>query len=186
MLPRFARADLTSAYLHRSALSGADFTGAIVTGASFFDTTAGGFTADQLYSTASYHDRNLKGVYLRGNDLTGWDLSNQDLTNASFRDTTMTDVNLTGASIGGTTLPEATLRGFTAEQLYSTASYQNRNLAGIPAPRGWLNDPPRGIIDQHELDQVLFGATHWTFPRPAPSPSLMDSCSRGWELRSSF
>ena len=58
----------------------------MVTGASFGDYLghSSGFTKEQLYSTASYQQRNLRGIGLRGNDLTGWDFSGQDLTGADF------------------------------------------------------------------------------------------------------
>ena len=47
-------------------------------------TTRSGFTREQLYSTASYQQRNLRGIGLSFNDLTGWDFSGQDLTGADF------------------------------------------------------------------------------------------------------
>jgi uncharacterized protein YjbI with pentapeptide repeats len=53
-------------------LTDADFTGADVRGARFSDTTSRGFTAAQLYLTASYQARDLTGIGLAGNDLSGW------------------------------------------------------------------------------------------------------------------
>ena len=50
---------LTSA---NATLTGADFTGAEVRGASFYSTTDSGFTAAQLYSTASYQAGDLTGI----------------------------------------------------------------------------------------------------------------------------
>jgi uncharacterized protein YjbI with pentapeptide repeats len=58
--------------------------GVIVTGASFLCTASGGITKEQLYSTASYQQKNLHGTNFYYNDLSGWDLSGQNLTNAGF------------------------------------------------------------------------------------------------------
>jgi uncharacterized protein YjbI with pentapeptide repeats len=131
-------------------LTNANLSGAVVTGAQFDGNTSFGFTKEQLYSTASYQQRNLGGIRLRYNDLTGWDFSGQDLTGASFSSTltnanfagshlygadfnssTLTNANLAGTIVALARFSGATSRGFTKEQLYSTASYQQRNLLGI-------------------------------------------------------
>ena len=112
-------------------LTNANLTGAMVTGASFESTTSRGFTPQQLYSTQSYLDKNLQGIGLAYNDLTGWDLSRQDLTSADLRFSTLTGTDLTGASVIRTDFSGTTSVGFTKEQLYSTASYQEGNLQGI-------------------------------------------------------
>ena len=88
----------------------------------------GGFTKEQLYSTASYQQKNLRGIGLSGNDLTGWDFSGQDLTGADLGGSTLTNANLAGAMVTGASFVSTTRQGFTKEQLYSTASYQQRNL----------------------------------------------------------
>ena len=82
-------------------LTNANLAGAVVTGAGFHATTSNGFTKEQLYSTASYQQRNLRGIGLSGNDLTGWDFSGQDLTGADFRSSTLTNANLAGAMVTG-------------------------------------------------------------------------------------
>ena len=61
---KFTQANLVDAFLFEARLGGADFSGAVVTGASFDNTTVGGFTKEQLYSTASYQTKNLTGVEL--------------------------------------------------------------------------------------------------------------------------
>jgi uncharacterized protein YjbI with pentapeptide repeats len=99
-------ANLTGTDLNSDTLSNADLTNAIVQGANFG--YANGFTAAQLYSTASYAGGNLAGIVLDGDDLTGWNFSGQTITNASFVDTSLTTA-----------------------QLYSTASYKAGNLTGI-------------------------------------------------------
>jgi uncharacterized protein YjbI with pentapeptide repeats len=60
-------------------LTSANFTGAVITDAAFY-----GATKEQLYSTASYRQKNLQGIRLDGPSRGGWDFSGQDLTRASF------------------------------------------------------------------------------------------------------
>jgi uncharacterized protein YjbI with pentapeptide repeats len=140
-----SQANLTNAWLSSSTLAGADLTDAVVVGASFTGTTSRGFTKEQLYSTASYQNRDLAGIGLGGNDLTGWNFAGQNLTNAWFTavggcdqsgscayyPSTLTNADLTDATVAAASFVDATSSGFTQEQLYSTASYQNRDLAGI-------------------------------------------------------
>jgi uncharacterized protein YjbI with pentapeptide repeats len=124
----FAGKDLSDVSLAISLLAGADFAGAIVKGAIFTRPADGGFTADQLYSTASYQQGDLRGVYLGANDLTGWDFAGKDLSGASFREETLTGADFTDAVVKGADFEQST--GFTAEQLYSTASYKQGDLSG--------------------------------------------------------
>jgi uncharacterized protein YjbI with pentapeptide repeats len=69
-----------------------------------------GFTPEQLYSTASYQQRNLKSVILSGSDFSGWDFSGQDLSGADFwgvetaSPSNLTDASLSGAILRGTSL----------------------------------------------------------------------------------
>ena len=86
-------ANLTNAWLEHATLANANLAGAMVTGAGFFDTTWQGFTKEQLYSTASYQQRNLRGIGLVYNDLRGWDFSGQNLTGADFYHSTLTNAN---------------------------------------------------------------------------------------------
>ncbi len=65
-------------------LTGADFTNADVRGAGFDQATYNGFTASQLYSTASYQNHDLTGISFGGSDLSGWNFAGQNLTNSSF------------------------------------------------------------------------------------------------------
>jgi uncharacterized protein YjbI with pentapeptide repeats len=145
----FSGQDLTRADFSSSTLTNANLAGAMVTGAGFSNTTSRGFTKEQLYSTVSYQQRNLRGIGLGYNDLTGWDFSGQDLapayfgystlTNANLSETnlagadffvsTLTNANLTGAMVTGASFAGVT--GFTKEQLYSTANYQQKDLRGI-------------------------------------------------------
>lgn len=120
-------------------LSGVDFTGADVRGAILQSTVNEGFTAGQLYSTASYQQKDLTGIDLSFNNLSGWDLSGQNLTNAILYTNGHTNQNLAGTNFTDAIITGASLRsmistnvgGMTAEQLYSTASYKNRDLSGV-------------------------------------------------------
>ena len=135
-------ANLTNAYLDRSTLTQADLSGAVVTGASF--SGAIGFTSEQLYSTFNYKTKDLREVRLGGSpkfpfglDISGWDLSGQDLTGAWFGGSDLTDTRFAGAVVTSARFPFTTGifdKGLSKEQLYSTVSYERRNLRGI-----WLN-----------------------------------------------
>jgi uncharacterized protein YjbI with pentapeptide repeats len=95
----FILANLTGAHFESSTLNHAQFGGALVTGAAFHQTTSRGFTSRQLYSTASYHQKNLQGIGLSSNNLSGWDFRGQDLTNARLESSVLTNANLAGANL---------------------------------------------------------------------------------------
>jgi uncharacterized protein YjbI with pentapeptide repeats len=117
--------DLTGARLDE--LVEADLTDAVVAGAHL------NFTKSQLYSTASYKSKNLRGIRFGVNDLTGWDFKGQDLTNVSFSYLTLTHADFTDAIIAGAgfsySFPAGT--GLTVQQLYSTASYHQKSLQRV-------------------------------------------------------
>jgi uncharacterized protein YjbI with pentapeptide repeats len=128
----FTGARLTGARIQTS-VAGANFTGATINGVSFFNfygTAAIGLTATQLYSTSSYINRDLTGVAFGDSDLTGFNFSNQNLTNADLTKTTIQNADFTGAVIQGAAFFGG-VKGITASQLYSTASYASHNLSGI-------------------------------------------------------
>jgi len=147
----FANSDLTHASFGNSTLTDAIFTGAVIRGIALGDATARGFTKEQLYSTLSYADKDLGDIGLRGSNLAGWDLSMQnlsaarftgsDLTGASLRQANLAKADMNRATLAGCDMSDAivteamldsvTSRGFTKEQLYSTASYKNKYLVGI-------------------------------------------------------
>jgi uncharacterized protein YjbI with pentapeptide repeats len=93
--------ELGNANLNQAKLANASLTGAIVAGADFGETTAHGFTKDQLYSTASYdyQAHNLSGVNLSANDLSGWNFATQDLTHANLSGSTLISARLSGADL---------------------------------------------------------------------------------------
>ncbi len=80
---------------------------------------------EQIHSTRSYREKNLRGVGLELN-LRGWDLSGFDLTGASLLVDASPETNIAGALIS-----RASLRSVTPAQVYSTASYQQRDLSGV-------------------------------------------------------
>jgi uncharacterized protein YjbI with pentapeptide repeats len=133
-------ATLTGANLAAANLTNAGFYTCEVTRADFYDTTTRGFTKEQLYSTANYQAKSLSGIGLGANNLTGWDFSGQDLTDAFFAFSTMTAAKLAGAIVTGASFGNTTSHGFTKEQLYSTASYQQSNLRGIELGGNDLTD----------------------------------------------
>jgi uncharacterized protein YjbI with pentapeptide repeats len=132
--------DLTDAFLYEAQLDSTNLAGTVVVGTSFGNTTALGFSDQQLYSTQSYADKDLRGIGLEANDLTGWNFADQDLENATFTASTMTDVTLTGAVVSGVSFGNTTSRGFTVQQLYSTSSYLDKNLRAIGLQQNDLTD----------------------------------------------
>ena len=124
-----ANAQFDNGNLEGSDLTEANLSEANITGTNLRGTT--GFTAEQLYSTASYQQQELANVAFDGNDLSGWNLTGQILTGTSFVGAGLEGTDFTAASIGGAKFAEATSMGFTAEQLYSTNSYRQANLAGV-------------------------------------------------------
>lgn len=168
---------LTNANLSDSRLSEAIINGAIISGANFSDTTSKGFKKEQLYSTASYQSGNMQKINLRHNDLTDWNLAAQNLSesnlsyatltnadfhgtnleNASFASSTITNANFSNATILGASFAGATTKGFTKEQLYSTASYQSRNLFDIDL----FNNDLTGwnLANQNLMDASFYNST---------------------------
>jgi uncharacterized protein YjbI with pentapeptide repeats len=98
-----------------------------------------GISLPQLYSTANYKAGDLTGASFSGNELSGANFAGQNLTNASFYAAIMTEADFTNAEIRGADLRKANHcgvgcsvgTGVTSTQLYSTASYQNRDLSGV-------------------------------------------------------
>ena len=148
--------DLTSAVF--GSVSGAELTGAVITGAGFgipgpksmaLDrcsseaSEAVALVPEQLYSTRSYQEKDLRGIRLHCSDLSSWDLHEQNLTAAFLRGNlshaNFSGANLTGASLLGNlaaanltdaTIVHARLQNLSPEQLYSTRSHRMMDLRG--------------------------------------------------------
>ncbi|MGD9634150.1 MAG: pentapeptide repeat-containing protein [Pirellulales bacterium] len=156
----FTRSTLSGANFLGATLSGAEFTDAdvsqanlslyhepisfIVAGAAndqrsrFYLTYGTGVTLSQLYSTASYRARALRGIGLSLNELDGGNFAAQDLTNADFVGATLLDANFAGAVVTGAQFSRYRSdvlglagTGISLEQIYSTTSYGKRDLHGI-------------------------------------------------------
>ena len=133
----FYKANLTDANFDATILDNVDFTDAIIKGAKFLNVVtqyyrSGQITSEQLYSTASYKNKDLRGVGFLYYDLTGYDFSGQDLTGANFMSAILSNVNFSNAKIDGAYFSQPTsFGGLAKEQLYSTISYKNKNLSGI-------------------------------------------------------
>src|SRR5262245_17699837 len=125
----FIGADLHQTSLGSSTLNLADFSGANLAGGSLYQSSAIGatFIGAQL-SNATFSYARLDGA----------DFTNANLTNARLDSATVNGATLTGATINGVWFVNS---GLTAQQLYSTASYQAHNLRGVaiaePDLSGW-------------------------------------------------
>ncbi|MEX2185625.1 MAG: pentapeptide repeat-containing protein [Pirellulales bacterium] len=104
----FEAANLTNAVLW-AIVTNVNFSDAIVVGTNLNSPMLRSFTKEQLYSTASYQQRDLHGINLASGEFTGWDFSRQNLANASFFSATLTDVDLANANLEETSFGEATL-----------------------------------------------------------------------------
>jgi uncharacterized protein YjbI with pentapeptide repeats len=96
-----------------------------------------------------FRDQNLTSANFSNSTLTSVDFTGADLTSAHFSSSTLTSVNFAGADLTDAILYALTLTdvnfagaeitgagffgpaGFTMEQLYSTASYQRRDLQRV-------------------------------------------------------
>jgi uncharacterized protein YjbI with pentapeptide repeats len=119
----FRGADLTNAVLLSVTLTDADFTNATIKGAHFSRTTDKGFAKEQLYSTASYTNKDLGGMYLEYDTLSAWDLHSQNLVGASFEGATLIGTNLAGANL--------TNARFNSQANLTNANLTGANLTGV-------------------------------------------------------
>ena len=131
----FTNATLEEATLRKADLSKAVFDSAFIRGV---DLWGANLSQEQLYSTASYRSRDLRGIEV-SSSMRNWDLAGQDLSNADLWSSFLGGADLTGAIINGTALPgrispsgtEFNDQKVSEEQLYSTASYQVKNLQRV-------------------------------------------------------
>ena len=141
----FTRANLTSANLESATLTNVDFTDAVIARTRFYSSN---LTLSQLYSTTSYKEKNLSMVSFAELDLSNGDFSDANLTATDLWRATLTNVdftraNLTAADLGSATLTDVDFTdavivkadfrnsGLTLSQLYSTASYKEKNLSEV-------------------------------------------------------
>jgi len=155
----FVDANLTGATLAHATLAGADFSHASIINSRLNGTTAGGFTDQQLYQTASYQQGNLGSIELSSNDLTGWDFTNQRMENARFFGAQFTNAVFSNAVVTAADFSQSNL---SHAQLSDTLSYKNRQLDDLLLERmdisGWdLSD--QSLARTRITDANLSGAT---------------------------
>lgn len=126
-----SQANLDRVNLYRCTVTNAVLDGATISEAILDYATQYGLTKEQLYSTGSYRAGNLRGIQLGSNNFSRWDFVGQDLTESDLSFCTLGSTDFAGAVVKGTALDNTTSRGFTKEQLYSTASYRAGDLTGI-------------------------------------------------------
>lgn len=144
----FSFSNLSGVMFDKAVLRGVNFTGTNLTGVDFKGSTFSdmifndaiiryadfsqtNFNAEQLYTTKSYKDKDLRGIGLKDRVLTGSDFSGQNLTDAVFSGATLLETDFTGAIIQGADFSSTTSRGLTALRFYSTKSYQDKDLRGV-------------------------------------------------------
>lgn len=109
---KFDQVNLTDATLASANISGADFTFANITNADLTNARIdfarfsylSGLTQAQLYSTASYQNRDLEGVFLLVRSVAGWDFSRQNISGARLCgdvDLDASGTNFAGANLSG-------------------------------------------------------------------------------------
>jgi uncharacterized protein YjbI with pentapeptide repeats len=147
-------ADCDYAEFSGANLTGANFSGATILSAHLNSVTDLGFTAQQLYSTASYQNGNLYAIQLSGNNLSGWnfagqnlsgfaDLSASNMTNANFHNANLyyaglssgnlTNADLSGANLICTEFQDADLTG--ANLAGATISATRFGHSNLSAPQ---------------------------------------------------
>ena len=168
----FSGQNLTNAYFHLADLMGVDFTNSIITGA--YIGHSDNFVKEQLYSTASYKNKDLTGVQFDDLKMNGWNFAGQNLTNVSFSGTSLSNADFTDSIITGASLYFATDRGFKKEQFYSTLSYKNKDLTGVDLGdndlAGWdlsgqnltnVSFYASDLTDTNLTDSIITGASFW-------------------------
>jgi hypothetical protein len=141
----FRGQNLRDADFTQAALQNADFTDAWVQGADF----GRELWAEQLYSTASYRDKDLSGVGLSSNSMIGWNLVGFRLTGAEFERANLTDANLAGADL--------------RQARFWNANLSRANLEGSDLRGAWLDARDMKTADLSHAD--LRGALSFVPPR---------------------
>jgi uncharacterized protein YjbI with pentapeptide repeats len=127
----FSGQDLTAAIFGGAKLSETVFSDALISGADFQATTGQGLRQDQLWSTASYLAKDLRGIGLSDNTLRDWNFSGLDLTAAKFVNSKLDRANFTGANLTSADLNAATLNGVNLSKLNLTSA--NLKAAALTA-----------------------------------------------------
>ena len=168
----FSEQNLSGTRFNLADLTGVDFTNSIITSA--YIGYSDNFTKEQLYSTASYKNKDLTGVQFDDLKMNGWNFAGQNLTNVSFSGTSLSNADFTDSIITGASLYFATDRGFKKEQFYSTLSYKNKDLTGVDLGdndlAGWdlsgqnltnVSFYASDLTDTNLTDSIITGASFW-------------------------
>lgn len=168
----FSGQNLSGTRFNLADLTGVDFTNSIITSA--YIGYSDNFVKEQLYSTASYKNKDLTGVQFDDLKLNGCNFAGQNLTNASFSGTSLSNADFTDSIITGASLYFATDRGFKKEQFYSTLSYKNKDLTGVDLGdndlAGWdlsgqnltgVSFYASDLTDTNLTDSIITGASFW-------------------------
>jgi uncharacterized protein YjbI with pentapeptide repeats len=121
--------NITGINLYGNNLTGWDLNDQMIQNVEFRETN--GLTSGHIYSTASYKTGDLRGVKFESLDVSNWDYANQNLEGASFNFSDITNTNFSGANVRDASFHAHNFDSLTQSQLYSTASYQEKDLAGI-------------------------------------------------------
>ena len=168
----FTNANLNYVSFVDALLDDADFTNSIITNTNMGKVVVRGFTKEQLYSTASYKNRDLTGIILANNNLKDWNFSGQNLSGTRFNLADLTGVDFTNSIITSAYIGYSD--NFTKEQLYSTASYKNKDLTGVQFDdlkmNGWnfagqnltnVSFSGTSLSNADFTDSIITGASFW-------------------------
>lgn len=175
----FYGANLTNATFNPSffddikyfSLENADFTDAIIKGAYFFGFSdfqqiedfpysekKASLTLEQLYSTASYKNKDLGGdrnyTIFMGQYFSNVNFEGFNLKNIDFRYCDFTNANFNNAIINGAMFLGCKI---TAEQLYSTISYKNKDLSNVYLTRHYEDYSTLDLSQQSLSNSTLDG-----------------------------
>lgn len=179
----FRGANLTDAVFDGATLAGAQLSRAVVEGASFAETISNGLTADQLYSTSSYQQGELRGVGLARNDLRGWNFAGQNLSGANLQDTDFSSMleveagqirfvrssfagaDLTGVDFGGAKLVESDLSDANlTDAVLRDTTLTDADFTGATVERTSFINPrgfaPQQLYSTHDYTEEHLASIH--------------------------
>ena len=133
----FSNSKFTDAILANSNVSEVDLSDASIGGANLSNIK--GFTAEQLYSTASYKNKDLEKINFSGNDLSGWSFASQNLSDSDFSNATLTSTTFINAKTTNANFSNTISKGLTRAQLEAASNgLTNINLSNNDfASAGW-------------------------------------------------
>lgn len=150
---RFENADLSGsrfvdASFRLAIMTGANLTDADIRGTDLYRTTQYGLTLEQIYSTASYKNRDLTGIDFSSNTLSGGYFASQDMTGSQFRVANLSGANLDDASFRDAYLALASLRGASCRGTdFTNASFSQATLVDADFSSANLSDATFGWSD---------------------------------------